>query len=45
MVQAKQGPWLNWESVGNGKFNWIDLESMDAYGGYMYNALPSPQNL
>ena len=48
--QAKQGQWVNWESVEKRRLKWKDLWSMEASRirfliGATYDVLPSPQNL
>ena len=48
--QAKQGQWVNWESVEKRKLKWRELWSMEASRirfiiGATYDVLPSPQNL
>ncbi|MDF4259815.1 hypothetical protein P3388_26120, partial [Vibrio parahaemolyticus] len=50
VAQAKQGQWLNWESVEKRKLSWRDLWSMEENRirflvGATYDVLPTPQNL
>lgn len=50
VAQAKQGQWMNWESVEKRKISWRDLWSMEEGRikfliGATYDVLPSPQNL
>lgn len=50
VVQAKQGQWLNWESVERRKLSWRDLWNMEESRirflvGATYDVLPAPQNL
>ena len=50
VAQAKQGQWLNWESVEKKKLSWRELWNMEESCirfliGAIYDVLPSPQNL